>query len=107
MSSYNAAIVHALSQLLCANSVLTCSVPFPRSPDKHMASNAYVLVNAALMVFFERAQSPSVAAVASDCLRQVLSSMSSGDPSLILELSQGNCLMILHIPMACLVRHVA
>jgi len=64
--------------------VLTCFVPFPRSPDKHMASNAYVLVNAALMVFFERAQSPSVAAVASDCLRQVLSSMSSGNPSSIL-----------------------
>ncbi len=51
-----------------------------RTPAKHMASNAYVLVNAALMVFFEQAQSPSVAAVALDCLKHILSSMSMGKP---------------------------
>ncbi len=53
--------------------VFTC-----RSPAKHTASNCYVLVNAALMVFFEQAQSPSVAAVALDCLRHILGSISSG-----------------------------
>ncbi|KAK9906850.1 hypothetical protein WJX75_009136 [Coccomyxa subellipsoidea] len=49
-----------------------------KTPAKQMASNAYVLVNAALMVFFEQAQSPSVAAVAMDCLKHILGSMSTG-----------------------------
>lgn len=43
-----------------------------------MASNAYILVRAALMVFFERADSPSVTASATECLRQILSSMGAG-----------------------------
>ncbi|BDA46105.1 hypothetical protein COCOBI_08-1970 [Coccomyxa sp. Obi] len=49
-----------------------------KSPAKHMASNCYMLVNAALMIFFEQAQSPSVAAVAVDCLKHILGSFSSG-----------------------------
>ncbi|CAL8462244.1 g1775 [Coccomyxa elongata] len=54
-----------------------------KSPAKHTASNCYVLVNAALMVFFEQAQSPSVAAVALDCLRHILGSISSGQSGVL------------------------
>ena len=43
-----------------------------------MASNAYSLVHAVLLVCFERARSPAVAAATTDCLKAILSSMASG-----------------------------
>ena len=53
-----------------------------RSPCKQMASNAYSLVHAVLLVCFERAQSPAVAAATTDCLKAILASMASGAPPL-------------------------
>jgi hypothetical protein len=49
-----------------------------RSPSKQMAANAYVLVRAALVVFFEQAHSPFVGACASECLKHILGSMAPG-----------------------------
>ena len=68
----------------CIIPTTKCCWLSPRTPAKHMASNAYVLVNAALMVFFEQAQSPSVAAVAMDCLKHILGSMSTGEPGCLI-----------------------
>lgn len=76
-----------------------------------MASNAYVLVRAALMVFFERADSPSVTASATECLRQILSSMGSGVQGSLDSVKDSSKCCLVHIvfpalpcPITCL-RH--
>jgi hypothetical protein len=43
-----------------------------------MASNGFSLVHAALLVCFERAQSPAVAAATSDALKHILAGMAAG-----------------------------